>query len=174
MGQPGPASHGQDMTQTTVTEAYMRYMSVALAAATVLGLTVPTVLPTPAEARQIRQRAEIGQPGMHGRFQERLGLTDDQMKLIREIHAKQGESRKQLGQAMRQAQSDLRQLALTGGAEDALQAKRSEIQQLSGEMLELRVKALQEMAPILTPEQREKMAQARFGGLRGHRGAPRS
>jgi len=50
--------------------------------------------------------------GHTSRFQQALGLTDDQMSAIRQVHAQQAANRKQLRQSLRQAQSDLRQLAL--------------------------------------------------------------
>ena len=40
-----------------------------------------------------------------------------------------------------------------------------------GEALQLRVKTLQEMAPLLTEDQRLKMEQLGPGGPRGRRGA---
>jgi Spy/CpxP family protein refolding chaperone len=161
------------MRLTLFKETSMRRTRVLLAAALVLGFAVSMAIPlTPADAGQGRHRADIGKAhGMYGRLQERLGLTDDQAKAIQDIHARQGESWRQLGQALRQAQTDLRQLALNGGADDALQAQSAEVEKLLGQMVQLRVKALQEMAPILTPEQREKLAQLGPGvhmGRRGH------
>ncbi len=46
--------------------------------------------------------------GHTSRFQQALGLTDDQMSAIRQMHAQQAANRKQLRQSLRQAQSDLR------------------------------------------------------------------
>jgi len=95
----------------------------------------------------------------HSRFQEWLGLTDDQMTAIREIHSRHAEAGRQLWQSLRQARIDLRQLALSGGDEAAIKAKTEEIERLVAQSIELRVKTLQEIGPILTPEQREKFTQ---------------
>lgn len=100
-----------------------------------------------------------GHSSMANRFQQRLGLTDDQMKAIREVHARHAESRKQLWQSLRQAQAELRQLALNGGEQAAIKAKTAEVAQLLSQAVEMRVESLQEISPILTPEQRDKLAQ---------------
>ena len=109
---------------------------------------------------------------MMGRLQQRLGLTPEQVQAFQAAHQRQRETMKQLYPALRQARTDLRQLALNGGAEDAIHAKTLEIQRITNDLLQARVKALQEVAPILTPEQREKLAQIDDQGGR-HRG-PRS
>ena len=107
---------------------------------------------------------------MSARFQQWLGLTDDQAQQIKAIRAKNADAWKQIGPALRQAQKDLRQLALTGADQATVQAKETEIQQLMGQMVQLRVKTLQEIAPILTDEQKQKLAQAPMGPRRHHRG----
>ncbi|MBI2493600.1 MAG: hypothetical protein HYV94_16100 [Candidatus Rokubacteria bacterium] len=61
--------------------------------------------------------------------------------------------------ALVRAQAELRQLALGGAADATVQAKIAEIEQLHRQSLELRVAALREMAPILSEEQRQKLAQ---------------
>lgn len=104
--------------------------------------------------------------GMQRRLQERLGLTDDQTKAVHEIYARQAEASKQLWQTLRQAQGELRQLALTGGDEGAIKAKIAEIERLLGQSLEMRTKTLREIAPVLTPEQREKFAKMGDEGSR--------
>jgi Spy/CpxP family protein refolding chaperone len=154
-------------------EANMRYARVLFPAALALAVALPAAMPAPADAAPGVVRKDVNRgEAMYGRMQERLGLTDDQVKAIREIHAGQSEARKQVFTALRQAQADLRQLALSGAGEDAVQAKRAEIEKLTSQMVDLRVKALQAMAPILTPEQREKLSQSRGHG--GHRGPRQS
>jgi Spy/CpxP family protein refolding chaperone len=106
---------------------------------------------------------------MMGRLQQRLGLTPEQVQAFQAAHQRQRETMKSLYPALHQARTDLRQLALNGGAEDAIQAKTLEIQRITNDLLQARVKALQEIAPILTPEQREKLAQIDYQGGR-HRG----
>jgi Spy/CpxP family protein refolding chaperone len=138
----------------------MRYLVVTLTGALVLGL-LAAVGPI---------AADEGRPAHGlGHLQRRLELTDDQMAVVREALRRQAEERRQLRQALRLAQVDLRQLALAGGAEDAVRAKTAEVQALLGRTIELRVKILQEIAPHLTPEQREKLAQSGFLGGRGRR-----
>ncbi|PYP42068.1 MAG: hypothetical protein DMD43_04295 [Gemmatimonadetes bacterium] len=110
--------------------------------------------------------------GHTSRFQQALGLTDDQMSAIRQVHAQQAANRKQLWQSLRQAQSDLRQLALNSGDPAAIQAKQAEVAQLLSQSLAMRVESLQAMAPILTPDQRAKLAQMGPGGV-GRRGGHR-
>jgi len=81
------------------------------------------------------------------RFQQWLGLTDDQMAQVRAIRQRDAEGLKQVGRALRQAQTELRQLALDGADPATLQAKEAQVQQLFGQMVQLRVKGLQEIGP---------------------------
>jgi Spy/CpxP family protein refolding chaperone len=116
--------------------------------------------------------ADAPSQATHGRdwLKQRLGLTDDQAAQVKTILKDQAAQGRQLGQSLRQAQAELRQLAL-GGADDAtLQAKREEVQRLVAQGVDLRVEALRKIGPLLTPEQREKLAQL---GLE-HRGHHRS
>jgi Spy/CpxP family protein refolding chaperone len=106
---------------------------------------------------------------MGSHLQQQLGLTDEQMQAIHEVHARHAASSKQLWQSVRQAQSELRQLALNGGDQDAIQAKTAAVAQLLSQSLQMRVASLQEISPILTPEQRAKFAQMGPGSFR-HRG----
>jgi Spy/CpxP family protein refolding chaperone len=101
------------------------------------------------------------------RFQQRLGLTDDQMTAIKAAYAKHRDEQKQAHRSLRAAQSELRQLALNGADTTA---KAAEVQQLLGQTVAVRVKVLQEIGPILTPEQRVKFAEMRMhhGHKRGH------
>ena len=105
------------------------------------------------------------------RFQQHLGLSDDQMQAIHDVRARHAASRQQLWQSLRQAQSELRQLALNGGDQSTIQAKTAELSQLLSQSVAMRVASLQEISPILTPEQRAKFAQMRprmFGHRGGH------
>jgi Spy/CpxP family protein refolding chaperone len=104
-----------------------------------------------------------------------LGLTEDQTQAIREVYARQAQASRERWQKLRTAQKTLRELAIKGGDDAALRAQSAEIETLMREALEARVKALQEIAPILTPEQREKFAAMEPGplgqrGRGGHRG----
>jgi len=111
-------------------------------------------------------------PRAHGmdRMKQRLGLTDDQTTAVRAAFARHRDEQKQAWKSLRTAQAELRQLALNGGDTTA---KSAEVQQLLGQTVALRVKVLQEIGPVLTPEQRVKFAQAHhYGGMRHHRKAP--
>jgi len=110
-----------------------------------------------------------GPPSGHaGRLQQALGLTDDQMNSIRQLFAQRAADRKQLSESLRQAQAELRLLALTGGDHAALQAKQAEVAQLMSQSVAIRVESLQAIAPILTPDQRAKLAQIGIGRRGGH------
>ena len=113
----------------------------ALVATTAAAQTPPTTAPAPKADGQ----------HMMGRLQQRLGLTPEQVQAFQAAHQRQHETMKQLFPALRQARIDLRQLALNGGADDAIQAKTLEVQRLTNDMLQARVKALQEIAPTLDP-----------------------
>ena len=71
---------------------------------------------------------------------------------------------------MRQAQTELRQLVLNGGDANAIAAKKAQVAQLMGQGLDMRIQTLQQIGPILTQEQRDKLAQLGPGAMwRGHR-----
>ena len=114
---------------------------------------------------EMREQMSVG-------FQQWLGLTDDQAQQIKAIRARNAEAGKQIGPALRRAENDLRKLALTGADPATVQAKEAEIQQLTGQMRELRVKTLQEIAPLLTDEQKQKLAQAPMGPHWRHHRSP--
>jgi Spy/CpxP family protein refolding chaperone len=93
------------------------------------------------------------------RLQTKLELTDDQTKAIQEIYGRDAENQRQLVQALRQAQSDLGRLALNNADATVIQQKAAEVEGLIAQGLQLRVRRLQEIAPLLTPEQRDRLAQ---------------
>lgn len=111
-------------------------------------------------------------PRTHGmdRMKQRLGLSDDQATAIRAAFARHRDEQRQTWKALRTAQTDLRQLALSGGDAGAIAAKTAEVQQLHGQTVAVRVRVLQEIGPVLTPEQRAKFAQAHSYGGRGRHG----
>jgi len=126
-------------------------------------------------AASAADEASPGAPPWRGhmmtRFQQQLGLTDAQVQAIRDVHARHADGRKQLGQSLRQAQSDLRRLALNAGDPAAIHAKSAEIAQLLSQGVSMRVQTLQEISPILTSEQRDKLAQMGPRMFGHHRGA---
>ena len=107
-----------------------------------------------------------GPPGHH-RFQERLGLTDQQMASIKEVNARHRGEREQLGQSLREARNELKLAALNGGD---VKGKAAVVTALVGQMTELHATTLQEIAPILTPEQRDAMAKTSPRDHHRHRG----
>lgn len=142
-------------------------------------LTLGTVLTVAGAAVAADAPMTPGAPsaGHTNRFQQALGLTDDQMTAIRQLHAQQAPKQKQIRQSLRQGQTDLRQLVLNGGDPTAIQAKQAEVAQLLNAQVAMRVETLQAMAPILTPEQRAKLAQMGQkgpGGRGGHWHRPQS
>jgi Spy/CpxP family protein refolding chaperone len=133
----------------------------------VLGSAVLTAGPTLVAAAEAPDGMEHQQRG--ARFQQWLGLSDAQMTAIREVWQREAPAAKQHRQALRTAQRDLRVAVLNGADAATIQAKTNVVQQLTAQGVELRVKRLQEITPILTPDQRAKLASARMGGWhRGH------
>ena len=114
-------------------------------------------------------------PAPHGQrmfsgLQKNLGLTDDQVNQVRTIFQQQRDARQQLWQSMRQTQTELRQLVLNGGDANVIAAKKAQVSQLMAQGLDLRIQALQQIGPILSQEQRDKLAQLGPAAMwRGHR-----
>ena len=107
---------------------------------------------------------------MFSGLQRNLGLTDDQVNQVRAIFQQHRDARRQLGQSMHQAQTELRQLVLNGGDANAIAAKKAQLAQLMSQGLDMRIQTLQQIGPILTQEQRDKLAQLGPGAMwRGHR-----
>jgi Spy/CpxP family protein refolding chaperone len=148
-------------------------------AAVALAMAVTVITAAAATAIAGGDATREGKRGGHGtRLQQELGLTDDQLRALEEIHRRHAEAQKQHGQTLGQARNELRRLVLSGGDDTTVQAKQAEIQQLLGQMVQARVDALREIGPLLTAEQREKYAAMaeKFGsGRHPHhrRGGPR-
>jgi Spy/CpxP family protein refolding chaperone len=102
-------------------------------------------------------------------LQKKLGLTDVQAQQIREIRAKDFADQKQNFQALRQAEGELRRLALSGADARTLSAKQTEVQNLLAQTMQARVNTLTQIGPILSPEQREAYAKMMDHGPRHHR-----
>ena len=143
------------------------WLVAALIVSTVL-TTAPLTQAQPAPAQGDR---------MFSRLQRNLGLTDDQVTQIRAIYQQHRDAQRTVWQSLRQSQVDLRRLALAGGDPNALATKKTEVAQLLVQGLDLHVQTLQQIGPLLTAEQRDKLAQMGPAALgRGHRGpkAPRT
>ena len=135
-----------------------------------LGLSLAAALATTTAAAwaDAPQAATPTVPSGHHRFQERLGLTDQQMAAIKEINARHSGERKQLAQSLREARNELKLAALNGGD---IKGKAAVVTALVGQMTELQATKLQEIAPILTPEQRDAMAKTSPRGHYRNRGS---
>ena len=120
-----------------------------------LGLAATLATTTAAAWADAPQTGTPTSPSGHHRFQERLGLTDQQKAAIKEVNARHSGERKQLGQSIREARNELQLAALNGGD---VKGKAAVVTTLVGQMTELHATTLQEIAPILTPEQRDAMA----------------
>jgi Spy/CpxP family protein refolding chaperone len=132
-----------------------------------LGLAATLATTTAAAWADAPQTGTPAGPPGHHRFQERLGLTDEQLAAIKEVNARHAGERKQLEQSLREARKELKLAALNGGD---VKGKAAVVTALVGQMTELRATTLQEIAPILTPEQREAMAKMSPRGHHRHRG----
>jgi hypothetical protein len=109
------------------------------------------------------------------RLQQKLGLTEDQLQAFRQVYASRDvEAHRQHHRALRAAQAELRRLALNGADDATLQAKQTEIQNLLGQSMQMRLAELKQVGPILNHDQREAYAKMMERGHRGHhRGHPK-
>ena len=130
------------------------------------GLVILVSGAMPVEAHMARRVAPIERSALR----EQLGLTDDQVKAIKEIRARNWQSMRETVRALREARRALRDLVLADADDATFTAKAAEVRELSGQVLEARARTLQEVARILTPEQREKLRELR--PMRLHRSAP--
>ena len=142
----------------------------AIAAVLVAGFAVGTV-----SAQQGTPGTPPGGPAGHGSWmQKKLGLSDDQAKQMRDVMAQQSDARRKNGEALRQANGELRRLVLNGADDATVRAKQTDVANLMAESVRLHVEGLKQISPILTPEQRQKFAEMSMGGHRGgHHGGPR-
>lgn len=103
------------------------------------------------------------------RLQQKLGLSEDQVVALRQIHASRDvNALKQHFKAVRAAQADLRRLALSGADDATLAAKQTEVQTLNAQSLQMRVATLKQVGQVLNPDQREAFAKMMDRGFRGH------
>ena len=126
-------------------------------AGVVSGLVILASGATPSEAQLTSRIAPIERPAL----QEQLGLTEDQVKAVREIHARHRQSMRETARALHEARVALREMALDETDEATFAAKAAEVRQLAGQVLEAQFRTLQEVARILSPEQREKLRELR-------------
>jgi Spy/CpxP family protein refolding chaperone len=120
----------------------------------------------PSEAQLARRVAPI----QRSVLREEIGLTEEQIKSIREVRARHWQSMRETVRALRDARQALREMALGNTDEATFSAKAAEVRELSGQVVEARARTLQDISRILTPEQREKLRELR--PLRLHRETP--
>src|SRR5688572_14213978 len=104
---------------------------------TLLGLGLAAVLATTTTTAAWADAPKAGMqtgPAGHHRFQERLGLTDEQLATIKEVEARHSEQRKQLQQSLREARKELKLAALNGGD---VKRKTAAVTALVGQITEL-------------------------------------
>ena len=131
------------------------------------GLVILASGTAPSEAATGRRVAPIERRAL----QDQLGLSEDQVKAIREIRTRHWESMRETVRALREARRTLREMALTEEVDEAtFTAKAVETRELAGQVHEARLRTLQEVARVLTPEQRAKLKELR--PLRLQRRAP--
>src|SRR5881628_1724428 len=94
-----------------------------------------------------------------------------QAQALHEVYQRDADAKRQHWQQLHQAQTELRHLALTSNDNQAIQAKQDEVQRLMAQSVQMRTSTLRQVAPILTPDQREKLAQLMERG--GHHGRHR-
>jgi len=124
------------------------------------GLVILVSGATPSEAHAGRRVA----------LQEQLGLTEDQVQAIRAIRTRHWESMRDTVRALGEARRALHEMALGDQDEATVAAKTVEVRELAGQVVEARVRTLQEVARVLTPEQRAKLRELQ--PLRLHRREP--
>jgi len=145
----------------------MRWTRALIAGTLALAAGVTTV----ASAAQ-SSPAQTQQPlWWESRLKQQLGLNDQQAQALHEVYQRDADAKRQHWQQLHQAQTELRHLALTSNDNQAIQAKQDEVQRLMAQSVQMRTSTLRQVAPILTPDQREKLAQLMERG--GHHGRHR-
>ncbi len=141
----------------------MRWTRTLVAITLALAASVTTV----AGAAQSPQGPPSLQPRWESRLQQQRGLSDQQLQAIREVYQRDVGAKRQHGQQLRRAQAELRHLALTSTDNHAIQAKQDDVERLMAQSAQMRTSTLRQVAPILTPDQREKLAQLMERGDHG-------
>ena len=134
-----------------------------------LGLAAVVAVTVVAGSVQAQPATPGGAGGQHGRgdfLQKKLGLSEDQAKQVRQIREMQADAHRKNMQALHAAQQELRRAVLNGADETTVRARQTDVTNLMAESVRLRVESLKQISPILTPEQRQKLADMAPG--RGH------
>ena len=154
------------MRKLSLKTAALGTLATLLVAAGAYAADPATVAQNPTTPTQ--QQPTQPPPGKRGDWlQQKLGLSDAQVQQLRDIRQRDFAAQKQNWQALRQAQSDLRRLALSNADPGAISAKQTEVNTLLAQSTQARVNFLKEVGPILTPDQREAFAKM-MDHPRGH------
>lgn len=116
-----------------------------------------------------------GEHGPRGEgWLERLNLTPDQKQRIQSIRQRYKDPLKQRRAALRQARQELRSLMAGNASQNQIQDKFRQVQSLQQQLAEVQFNSMSEIREILTPEQRQRLAQIMQdrpqGGNRAGRG----
>jgi Spy/CpxP family protein refolding chaperone len=136
-----------------------------LAAGVLSGLMILAGGMVPGEAHPGRRPAQMERQSL----QAQLGLTADQVRAIREVHARHRPVMREAARVLRDARRALRAAALNDADDAALAVQKAEVQRAAGRLLDERIQTLREIASILTPEQRAELQQLRQHGDRRRR-----
>lgn len=92
-------------------------------------------------------------------FQQQLNLSDEQMQQLSAIREKYRPQMERLKQQMQAKGQELSRMMQGNASENDLRRKHQEIINLRQQMGNIRFESMLEMRNILTPEQRQKLAQ---------------
>lgn len=108
----------------------------------------------------------------HPRFRalEQLDLTPDQQEQVQAIREQARTETEDQRQQLRESRQQLRSLLASDASRDQLQQQHREIQQLHQELASERFEAMLDVREVLTPEQREQLAEMRPRQWRRHSG----
>ncbi|HEY9715648.1 MAG TPA: Spy/CpxP family protein refolding chaperone, partial [Chroococcales cyanobacterium] len=94
-----------------------------------------------------------------------LNLTDDQKQQIKDIHAANGVKSREFHKSIMAKRQEFRDLMFDPNAsDDQIRAMRKRLRQMQDKMEDLQVSDFLSIRSILTPEQRQKLADQRGGG----------
>ena len=101
---------------------------------------------------------------------EKLDLTDEQSTQIDAIHEKYRAANEENYQQLQEAREEMRSLLTSDANPDRLRQQHQQMQSLRQQLANSRFEAMLEVREVLTPEQRQKMADmmAQHRGRRGH------
>ena len=121
-------------------------------------------------AQMFSQRGKGWKGEGMNKFLDQLDLTDEQSTQIEAIHERYRSTNEQSHQELREAREEMRSLLSSDANPNQLRQKHLAIQSLQQKMGNNRFEAMLEVREILTPEQRQQMADmtAQYGGRRGN------